>query len=1070
LSAAVGPVVNSIGPSAVVAALAEPAPAAPATPADVTATRIAPRAARVTWADVDGETSYRVERKVDGSAESWVVVARPLANVTSITNDGLLLGRTYLYRVVAMNEAGESAPSEAKSVTTPNESELPVRPTGLTATLVAPRAITLTWTDVANETGYVIERRIDGTTAAFAAVGETGANVTTFSQDGLLAGKTYLYRVRSRNALGTSEPSVAAAVATPPEDGTTVPAAPTGLVAELAAPRAARLRWNDVANETGYVIERRIDGTDAPFAAVGDTAADVTTFAQDGLLASRTYLYRVRARNAAGSSEPSNVASVTTPAEVPIPPVPADVRATLVEPRAARVTWNDVEGETGYTIERRIDGTDAPWARVGSVNGGVTTFTDAGLLAGRTYLYRVRSFNGAGSSEPSNVASVTTAPEVTIPAAPRELDAVLLGPRRVGVSWADVDGERGYKVERRLDGTDTWTQIRVVGENVTSIVDEAVDAGKTYFYRVRAFNTAGDSPYSNVDSVTTSDVPVGAPAAPHLESALVAPRSVRLTWTNVERETGYRLERRVDGTDGPWTLLATTGADVTTYLDEGLEPGKTYIYRVRAFNDAGESGNSNTAYRAIPRDVVVPAAPTGLDATLVEGRVRLAWNDVENERGYRVERRLDGSTEEWRQVGTTAANVTTFTDSSELLPGRTYVYRVRATNEAGVSAPSNTDSVQIPGDVGAPAATRLEAGVVSAHAIRLSWRDVEGETGYTIERRAEGTDAWTRVAATAANVTRYVDEGLDAGKTYQYRVRAFNEVGESPNSNVAFATTPGEDTRPAAPRDLRAAAASASVIELRWADVGNETGYKIERRLDGSTTWRQVGTTSADVTTFRDATVMARRTYIYRVRAFNASGDSPYSNTAVATTPRGDLVVGTGNGLLGTYFDNADFTDPRLRRIDPTVNFAWESRSPSPVIGVDSFSVRWTGRVQAQSTETYRFYTQADDGVRLWVNGELVIDDWNHHAVAERSGTVALEAGKLYDLRLEYFESNGAATARLLWGSGSVAKQVIPQSQLYAGTVELTPPQAVTVAPPQIAAARVATAGGAAHELLGESN
>ena len=426
-----------------------------------------------------------------------------------------------------------------------------------------------------------------------------------------------------------------------------------------------------------------------------------------------------------------------------------------------------------------------------------------------------RPFNAAGSSEPSNVASVTTAPEVTIPAAPRELDAVLLGPRRVGVSWTDVAGERGYKVERRLDGSETWTQIRVVGENVTSIVDEAVEGGRTYFYRVRAINTAGDSPYSKVDSVTTTDVPVGAPLAPRLESALVAPRSVRLAWTNVERETGYRLERRVDGTDGPWALIATTGADVTTYLDEALEPGRTYLYRVRAFNDAGESANSNTTYRTIPRDVVVPAAPTGLDATLVEGRVRLTWNDVENERGYRVERRLDGSAEEWRQVGTTAANVTTFTDGSGLLPGRTYVYRVRAVNEAGASAPSNADAVQTPGDAGAPAATRLEAGVLSPRAIRLSWRDVEGETGYRVERRVDGTDGpWTEVATTAANVTRYVDEGLEPGKTYLYRVRAFNEAGESPNSNVAFATTPGEGTRPAAPRGLRAAAGAAPGIEV----------------------------------------------------------------------------------------------------------------------------------------------------------------------------------------------------------------------------------------------------------------
>ena len=199
---------------------------------------------------------------------------------------------------------------------------------------------------------------------------------------------------------------------------------------------------------------------------------------------------------------------------------------------------------------------------------------------------------------------------------------------------------------------------------------------------------------------------------------------------------------------------------------------------------------------------------------------------------------------------------------------------------------------------------------------------------------------------------------------------------------------------------------------------------------------------------------MPRRTYIYRVRAFNASGASPYSNTAVATTPRAEVPVGTGNGLLGTYFDNADLTDPKLRRLDPSVNFEWGERSPSPVIDTNTFSVRWTGRVQAQVTETYRFYTQSDDGVRLWVNGHLLVDDWTHHARAERSGTVSLRAGELYDLRLEYFENNGQAVARLLWSSPSTAKQVIPRTQLYAGPDKQPVARPILPAAPSLASIR----------------
>ena len=75
--------------------------------------------------------------------------------------------------------------------------------------------------------------------------------------------------------------------------------------------------------------------------------------------------------------------------------------------------------------------------------------------------------------------------------------------------------------------------------------------------------------------------------------------------------------------------------------------------------------------------------------------------------------------------------------------------------------------------------------------------------------------------------------------------------------------------------------------------------------------------------------------------------------------------------------------------------------------------MRWTGRVEPLYSETYRFYTTSDDGVRLWVDGKLIVGNWGDHAAAENSGTVALTAGQRYDIKLEYYENRGAAVARL---------------------------------------------------------
>ncbi|MBI4325651.1 MAG: hypothetical protein HY674_10355, partial [Chloroflexi bacterium] len=135
-------------------------------------------------------------------------------------------------------------------------------------------------------------------------------------------------------------------------------------------------------------------------------------------------------------------------------------------------------------------------------------------------------------------------------------------------------------------------------------------------------------------------------------------------------------------------------------------------------------------------------------------------------------------------------------------------------------------------------------------------------------------------------------------------------------------------------------------------------------------------------------------------------------------------------GLRGEYYDNADFTALKVTRLDAAVDFNWGSGSPDPAVAADSFSVRWTGLVEPRFSETYTFYTVTDDGVRLWVNGQLLVNDWTDHPPAERSGTITLINGVQYDILMEFYENGGGASAQLLWSSPSQPKQVIPSGQL----------------------------------------
>ncbi len=143
-------------------------------------------------------------------------------------------------------------------------------------------------------------------------------------------------------------------------------------------------------------------------------------------------------------------------------------------------------------------------------------------------------------------------------------------------------------------------------------------------------------------------------------------------------------------------------------------------------------------------------------------------------------------------------------------------------------------------------------------------------------------------------------------------------------------------------------------------------------------------------------------------------------------------VAGTGTGLRGEYFTGITLASKVLTRTDANVDFSWASAAPDAALPADNFSVRWTGQVSPRFSGSTTFYTESDDGVRLWINGQLLIDNWTAHGTTENSGSVTLTAGQKYDLKLEYFEATGGATARLLWSSTCETKQAIPKSQLYA--------------------------------------
>jgi type II secretory pathway pseudopilin PulG len=137
------------------------------------------------------------------------------------------------------------------------------------------------------------------------------------------------------------------------------------------------------------------------------------------------------------------------------------------------------------------------------------------------------------------------------------------------------------------------------------------------------------------------------------------------------------------------------------------------------------------------------------------------------------------------------------------------------------------------------------------------------------------------------------------------------------------------------------------------------------------------------------------------------------------------------HGLTAVYYDNINFSGTTVTRIDPQINFDWGSGSPDAAIGANTFSVKWTGFVEAQYSEKYTFYTTSDERVRLTLNKTVVIENMADHTATEDSGSVTLKAGKKYRLTLEMCENTGAAVMKLSWQSPSTSKQIIPVACLY---------------------------------------
>jgi len=660
-----------------------------------------------------------------------------------------------------------------------------------------------------------------------------------------------------------------------PSGTVTAPAAPSSLSASTASSSQINLSWIDNStNESNYVVDQATDSGFTQSFSSFTLGAGSTSYSATGLLSGATYYYRVRATNSAGASANSNTAFATTQSVVTIPAAPSSLSASTVSSGQINLSWFDnSNNENNFLVDRATDSGFTQNFSTATLGANTTSFSETGLNSGTTYYFRVHASNGAGSSSNSNTAFATTQTIVTAPNAPSGLAASAASGSQINLTWFDnSSNESNFVVDRATDtGFTQNLSTATLGTNTTSYSATGLSSGMTYYFRVRATNSAGSSANSNTASAVTPNV-VTLPAAPsNLTASTVSSSVINLTWAdNSTNETGFTIDRATDSGFTQNFSSVNLGAGYSFLSESGLNASTTYYFRVRATNSAGSSGYSNTAFGTTQSNSTAPAAPSNLTASGSVASVLLSWFDnSSNESGFVVQRSTDGVN--FSNLVTLGAGASSFSDSS-IGSGTTYTYRVYAYNSSGNSGTSNNASIlAIPS-----APTGLVASAASSSQINLSWNDVSGETGYRLDRSTDGVN-WTTAANLSSGTRSYTDGLLAPSTTYWYRVVADGLSGNSPASNSASATTSSAASLiPAAPSNVNDSYNIArKEYAISWDDnSSNESGFIVQYTTDG-VNWYTLATVPSNSTSY---VLSARRgTYTFRVAAFNSSGQSAWA-------------------------------------------------------------------------------------------------------------------------------------------------------------------------------------------------
>ncbi|XP_043394731.1 myomesin-1 isoform X4 [Chelonia mydas] len=491
----------------------------------------------------------------------------------------------------------------------------------------------------------------------------------------------------------------------------------------------------------GYFIDKCEVGT-THWSQCNETPVKFARFPVTGLIEGRSYIFRVRAVNKAGVSIPSRVSEPVAaldpadrarlrshpsapwtgqiivteeePAEGVVPGPPSDLNVIEATKNYVVLSWKP-PGERGhegvmYFVEKCIAGTEN-WQRVNTeIPVKSPRFAVFDLAEGKSYRFRVRCCNSAGVGEPSEATEATVVGDkLDIPKVPGRIIPTRNTDTSVVVTWTESKDAKelvGYYIEASIAGSGHWEPSNNNPVKGTRFICHGLLTGENYIFRVRAVNAAGLSEYSQESEAIEVKAAIAAPSPPYDITVLESVHdSMVLGWKQPKiiggaEITGYYVNYRevIDGVPGKWNEANIKPISERAYRIHNLKENMVYQFQVAAANLAGVGTPSppTRSFKCEEWTIAVPGPPHDLLYTEVrKDSLVLLWKPPvyigrSPVTGYYVDvKETEATDEHWRSVNEKPI-ANKFLKVSGLKEGVSYLFRVRATNQAGVGKPSDT--------------------------------------------------------------------------------------------------------------------------------------------------------------------------------------------------------------------------------------------------------------------------------------------------------------------------------------------------------------------------------------------